>query len=125
MRRQLDQFAFVMIAVLLLTLLSPGYAWEATAGSDPHGERSARIDPHEPCSPGPAETPGSGQQDQAPHDLHRCAGHMLGHLVAAVDSIHGAFSPDFRAGHVFGRYTPSPSQYPDPLDHPPRVAGLA
>ena len=114
-----------MIVVLLLTVLSPGYAWEAAARTGQHGETSAGIDAHGPGEHGQPESLDPAQNDQAPHDLHGCAGHILGHLVAVIDSAHGVFPSDARADHVFGRDTSSPSRYPVPLDHPPRVVPLA
>ena len=112
-----------MVAVTLLTVLSPGYAWEAAAGKGGHGEEKSRIDPHGPEDHERSKLP-AGEQDQAPHDLHGCAGHMLGHLVA-IDGANGPCLLKSRDVAIARYPSASASQYLDVLDHPPRIAVLA
>lgn len=75
MRRLLRSISVCVIALALVTQVSPTFAWEAAGGE-------AFIDPHGPESHEGSPSHGTG----AAHQGHGCAGHMLGHLVAMAGS---------------------------------------
>lgn len=126
MRQRISALSSALIALLLLTVLAPGYAWEATAGKGRHGEQSTLIDAHGPGEhDAPKHPSSSGQKDQAPHDLHGCAGHMLGHLAAAIESGNSYLLDATGADAIASRLSALRPQYLDTLDHPPRVGAPA
>lgn len=124
MRRNLRKIACFMLAILLATVLSPSFAWEATAGQSAHGHDIAAPDgiggAHEQIS----DTP-SHQGNEDSHHHHGCAGHSFGHLpghlgeafaVAMLDPDRDVF-PESPAGFT--------SPFPDRLDRPPLAPALA
>jgi hypothetical protein len=76
-RRLLPLLSRVVLGAMLLTFLSPAYAWHRIATHDelehaPHDKAPAHV--HDDGYPHPAE--------QEHHDAHGFAGHVLGHLPA-------------------------------------------
>lgn len=116
--RTVRRIACLLIAVLFATVLSPSFAWEASASQAAHGHDVVALDDHD----GPVA---QHQGDEDSHHHHGCAGHLLGHLQ-------GQLSDPF----VFASLDPSGSVLPEPasdfssslperLDRPPLVPALA
>ena len=108
----------LLIVVLLSTVLSPSFGWEASASQAAHRHDVLALDDHD------APT-GQHQGDEDTHHHHGCAGHLLGHLQ-------GQMSDPF----VFATLDPAGSLLPDPasdftspvperLDRPPLAPALA
>lgn len=115
-----------MLAVRLATVLAPGYAWEAAAadvhredGSAPSAVQCAG-ETTAPVVGGASEPPGEEH-----HGLHGCPGHILGHLVGAPDGPHESPAQVVHDRVIARAAGDSPSQFPEALDRPPRVAALA
>ena len=124
MRRALRSIAHLLVAILLMTVLSPSFAWEATAGNSAHGDDTVAIDGNGDAHDHDSQA-GGHHRGEDTNDHHGCAGHSLGHLpghlgeafaFAVLDTDRDAF-PESRAGF--------PSLFPDRLDRPPRAPTLA
>lgn len=72
-RRALRQIACFLIAVVLSTVLSPSFGWEAAASQSAPGHDVLALDDH-------GGSAGQHQADEDSHHHHGCAGHLLGHL---------------------------------------------
>ena len=124
MRRALRSIAHLLVAVLLMTVLSPFFAWEATAGNSAHGDHTLAIAGSDDAL-GHEMQAGGHHLDEDTHHHHGCAGHLFGHLpgnlseafaFAMLDPDRDGF-PESRAGF--------PSPFPDRLDRPPLAPTLA
>ena len=115
-----------MLAVLLATVLSPSFSWEATAGQSAHEHEIVALDrggdAHDQDQGSQA---GSHHGDEDSHHHHGCAGHSFGHLpghlgeafgFAVLDPDRDSF-PESPAGLL--------SPFPDRLDRPPLDPTLA
>jgi len=125
MRRAQRSIAHLLVAILLMTVLSPSFAWEVTAGNSAHGDDTVAIDGSGDACGHDSQTGGYNRDEDTHHHHHGCAGHLLGHLpghlgeafaFAVLDPDRHDF-PESRAGF--------PSPFPDRLDRPPRAPILA
>jgi len=124
MRRALRSIAHLLTAILLATVLSPSFAWEATA------DRSAEG--HEIVSPdgggdahGQDSPAGSHHGDEDSHHHHGCAGHSLGHLPAYIGEAFAFAMPDLDRDSFPESPAVFRSRFPDRLDRPPLAPTLA
>lgn len=108
----------MLFAILMATVLSPSFGWEASSSRAAHGHEMLALDD---CDTGAAHHQG----DEDSHHHHGCAGHVLGHLQVEL-------------GHPFvlsvldlaGSALPAPASdfssfLPQRLDRPPRASVLA
>ena len=124
MRRTLRSIARLMLAVLLATVLSPSFAWEATAGQAAHE--------HEIASPGagPSTHDQGGytsehHANEDSHHHHGCAGHSLGDLPGYLGEASAFALPDSDRGGFADPAADFHSPFPDRLDRPPLAPTLA
>ncbi len=109
---RLRAFISSLLAVaMLLTLISPGFGWEASAPAD----MAARAGIDE--AGGPCEL-GAGEHDAHHHDHHGCAGHQFSHtpmqITASLDWMpetvrsraHGHADAGFRSFIPSGLFRP-------------------
>ncbi len=124
MHRASRSIAHFLVAILLATVLSPSFAWEATAGQSVHGHDTVVLDQSDDAHDQDRRT-GSHQGDEDSHHHHGCAGHLLGHLpvqtteaftFAMLDPDRGGF-PESPAGFS--------SLFPARLYRPPLAPTLA
>lgn len=111
MARRLRQIAALLLAVLLATVLSPSYAWEASSTQASDGiDLSAFADQ-------------DGQEDplvpEDSHHHHGCAGHMLGHLQAQLTGDFTFVAFESPAGKFPEAVAHFLSHFPDTIDRPP------
>lgn len=125
MRRALRSIAQLLVAVLLMTVLSPSFAWEAAAGNSAHGDDTVAVDGSVAAGDHHGQADGHHRDEDTHHHHHGCAGHLLGHLpghlseafdFALLDSDRDSF-PQSPADFPF--------PFPDRLDRPPRTPTLA
>ncbi len=125
MRRALRSIAHLLVVILLLTVLSPSFAWEVTAGNSAHGDDAVAIDGRGDAGDHGSQANGHHRDENTHHHHHGCAGHFLGHLpghlgeafaFAMLDPDRSGF-PESPAGFS--------SPFPDRLDRPPRTPILA
>lgn len=117
----LKAFARAMVAVLLATTLAPTFGWDAHIAQTVPGDHAAGIpDAHHDDD----DAPDHGRAG-ASHDHHGCAGHMLGHLVAAPNERGHPSLPAASHAAAVQRTRCTPSQFPKRLDRPPQAACLA
>ena len=125
MRRALRSIAHLLVAVLLATVLSPSFAWEATAGHSAHGDVIVAQDGSGDAHDQNSDAASHHRDEDSHHHHHGCAGHLFGHLpghlgeafaFAMPDPDRDVF-PESRAGF--------PSLFPDRFDRPPRAPTLA
>ena len=126
MRRNLRKIARLLLAVLLATVLSPAFAWEATERQSAHEHEIVALDgggdAHEQDQDSKA---GSHHGDEDSHHHHGCAGHSFGHLPGHLGEAFDFAMPD-PDRDVFPESRASfPSLFPDRLDRPPRTPTLA
>lgn len=110
------KIAYLLIAALLATVLSPSFGWESVASQAAHGHDVAALNDHD----GP-----TGQGDEDSHHHHGCAGHLLSHLPGQLSD---PFV--FTALDLVGSRLPEPasdfsSPLPERLDRPPLAPALA
>jgi hypothetical protein len=124
MRRALRSIAHLLVALLLATVLSPSFAWEAIAGQAAHGHDIVVLDGSDDVHDQDNHA-SSHNDDEDSHHHHGCAGHFLGHLPAHVgEAFVVAMLDPARDGF------PEPaadfsSPFPDRLDRPPLARALA
>jgi len=109
-----------LLAVLLATLLAPGFGWEASAGQAAHGHDAAALGQDEYAS---GDTADRGCENSRHH--HGCAGHMFGHLTALLDEATGLALPDADDATVSLRLHGVVTSFPRRLDRPPHAPDLA
>jgi hypothetical protein len=116
--RVLRKIACLLIAMLLATVLSPSFGWEAVASQSAHGHGVLAMDNHDGHA-------GQHQGDEDSHHHHGCTGHLLGHLLAQLSNPL-PFAILDPAGSVFPEL-PSDfsSRVPERLDRPPLAPALA
>ena len=120
MRRASKYIASALLAVLLATLLAPGFGWEASAGQTEHCDDVAALGQDDHGAGDPAKR---GGEDS--HQHHGCAGHMFGHLSAMLDEAAGLALSDACDATVFQRLPGVFSSFPRRLDRPPHAPELA
>ena len=115
MRRTIRKFSMALIAVLLATVLTPSFGWEASAGHDAPDQSIAA--PGDPCGTH------DRHDDEAcstanPHH-HGCAAHMFGHLPAYFAVVATFSPPDLESGFLLEPDARVVSVFPERLDRPP------
>ena len=128
MRRNLRKIAYSMLAVLLATVLSPSFAWEAAAGQSAHEHEVAAPDSVGSAHDEVQDTDGymgSHHFDEDSHHHHGCAGHALGHLPGFMGET-SALALLAPGNDGFAEPTADfRSLFPDRLDRPPLAPTLA
>ena len=114
--------ASLLLAVLLTTVLTPSFGWEASAGQGAHGHDIVALadagDAHD-------SRDGDHRGDENAHHHHGCAGHMFSHLLAHFGDVAAFTPPDLDSvvpaepGHAV------PQGFPERLDRPPLAPALA
>jgi hypothetical protein len=108
-----------------VTVLSPSFAWEATAGDFAHGDVIVAPDGGRDVHDQDSDAASHHSDEDSHHHHHGCAGHSFGHLpghiteaitFAMLDAVHDGF-PEPAADF--------PSPFPDRLDRPPLAPTLA
>src|SRR3990172_2526058 len=120
--RALRSIAHLLVTVMLATVLSPSFAWEATAGQSAHGHDIVVLDGSDEAHDTHAA---SHHGDEDSHHHHGCAGHLLGHLAAHLSE---AFAFPMLDPDRNGSLEPAadfPSPFPERLDRPPLAPALA
>ena len=121
MRSTARKVALALIAVLLATVLTPSFGWEASAGRDAPdqsiaapGDPSGTHDRHddEPCN-------------TANLHHHGCAAHMFGHLPAYFADVATFSPPDLESGFLLEPDARVVSVFLERLDRPPLDSALA
>ena len=118
----------LLILVMLLTVFSPSFGWEATGGMAAHEHPVAVADAHDHdhdhTAAGDAcagcDDHAQAACDEAQH--HCCPGHMLGHRPGGVAA--GPQLPvlDGSDATVEAPQAPFSSRIPEGLERPPRAA---
>lgn len=121
MRRALRKIAYLLLAVLLATVLSPSFASEASAGRNAHDQSVMAFD--DACGTHDRHD-GEGCGGDGSHH-HGCAGHMFGHLVAYLDDAAAITPPDLDSGFLSEPDSAVPQSFPERLDRPPLAPDLA
>jgi hypothetical protein len=124
MRRALRSIAHLLIAILLATVLSPSFGWEATVGQSGHGHdivsAEADGDTH-----GADMHAGSRHGDEDNHQHHSCAGHSFGDLPGHLCETLSFAMPDLDHDRFPRSAARFPSPFPDRLYRPPLAPPLA
>ena len=124
MRRALRSIAHLMTAIMLATVLSPSFAWEATAGESSHGHEIVAPDGGGDAHDQDSDA-ASHQGDEDSHHHHGCAGHSFGHLPGHLGEAFAFAMPDPDRDGFPESAAGFPSSFPDRLDRPPRAPALA
>ena len=124
MRRALRRISTLLIAVLLTTVLTPSFGWEASAGPDAHEKQSAGLDSFTGFRAINAGEPDSNNSENVAHQ-DGCAIHMLGHLVADLCAVAVFTSPEPDASRVAGPTAAIPTGLQERLYRPPLALPLA
>ena len=119
-RRVSRYIATSLLAVLLTTLLAPGFGWEASAGQAEHGHAVAALGEDDHGSEGAGDR---GGEESYHH--HGCAGHMFGHLSALLDEAVGLALPDADDATGSQRLPGVVTSFLKRLDRPPHAPDLA
>ena len=119
MQALLRKISRIVLLVLLATVFSPSFGWEAAESMAAHEHASPAAhqahgdDHHAPAADGCAST-----------QHHCCPGHQLGHLQGGiVDALRlpmPAQTADL-SGNIVSRFT---SRVPEGLERPPRVSAV-
>ena len=125
MRSLFRPLARLLLAIMLATVLAPGFGWEAAGGAEAHDLSAlvAMADAHD----GHAMHDGhpSHQADAAAADCqdvshHCCPGHVLGHLSGCLNG--GLSLPQAAADVAVDGVDPRfSSRIPEGLERPPRA----
>lgn len=124
MRRALRTIARLLVAILLATVLSPSFAWEATAGQSAGGHEIVAPDGGGDAREQDSHA-GSHHGDEDSHHHHDCVGHAFGHLPGFVGEAFAFAMPDPDRGGFPESPTGFSSPFPDRLDRPPLAPNLA
>lgn len=124
-----------LLAVMLLTVFSPGFGWELVEGVAPHAHPvAAEMHEHDghmahDVMPGDShaadECSGcdvlvAGDCGEQLH--HCCPGHVLGHLPGSFYAASVAFAAPGNAFALDGAASRFSSRIPEGLERPPRAA---
>ena len=108
-----------LLAVMLVTVLSPGFGWAAVEGSLPHEHAvhahadAASVGVHDHCD---------ADEPVADSAQHCCPGHVLGHLLAGLGG-EISWLPKREAMRAVDRDNSRFStRIPEGLERPPRAA---
>ncbi|MBL8450094.1 MAG: hypothetical protein JNM32_09225 [Dechloromonas sp.] len=118
----------LLIVVMLLTVFSPSFGWDATGGMAAHEHPVALADDHghdhDHAAPGDA-CPGCDDHAQADCDEaqhHCCPGHVLGHMPGGLAAAPRLLLVDGGDAAFDTPPRPFSSRIPEGLERPPRVA---
>ncbi len=107
--------AALLLVTITLTVMSPHFAWEASAADTHHDAETGALALY-----GAGEAPACCNVDIDHHDDHACSGHMFSHLpVQASDT---RIPPFIATADTFDSLAESGylSRTPDSLDRPPK-----
>ena len=124
MRRALRSIARLLVVILLMTVLSPSFAWEATAGESAHGHDIVTPDGSGDAHDQDSDA-ASHHGDEDSHHHHGCAGHSFGHLPGHLGEAFAFPVPDADRDGFPALPADFTSPFPDRLDRPPRASALA
>jgi hypothetical protein len=124
MRRALRSIALLLVAILLATVLSPSFAWEATAGQSAHGHDIATLGGSDDGRHNNSHA-GSHHDDEDSHHHHGCAGHLLGDLPVHLGEAFAFAMPKLDRDRFSESAAGFPFPFPDRLDRPPLAPALA
>jgi len=124
MRRALRSIARLLVAILLATVLSPSFAWEATAGESAHEHDIVALDGSSDAHDQDGDA-ANHRGDEDSHHHHGCAGHSLGHLPVNISEAFAFAMPDPDRGGFPESPADFTSPFPDRLDRPPLTPNLA
>ncbi len=126
MRRNLRKIARLLLAVLVATMLSPSFAWEATERQSAHEHEIVALgggsDAHDQDQDSQAV---SHHGDEDSHHHHGCAGHSFGHLPGHFGEAFAFAMLDPDRDRFPESWPGISSPFPDRLDRPPRAPTLA
>lgn len=122
MRRALRHIAALLLAVLLATVLTPSFGWEASAGQGAHGHDIVALDDAGDTQYG---HDGDHRSDENSHHHHGCAGHMFSHLMAHLGGVAALTPPDLDSGVPSEPSAAVPQGFLERLDRPPLAPALA
>lgn len=124
MHRALRHIAALLLAILLATVLTPSFGWEASAGQGAHGHDIVAPDASDDAHDHDRHA-GGHHGDEDSHHHHGCAGHLLGHLPVQLSEAFAfvMIEPDRDSFSDPGAGFPFP--FPDRLDRPPLAPALA
>lgn len=104
-----------LLLMMLVTLLSPHFAWEAAAPEHHHALATADEAAHGE----------HGLPDADHHDEHACAGHMASHLPGQIGVIGLEFAPPAAVRERVPRTAGTPCGVADAPYRPPRTPSFA
>ncbi len=125
MRRALRSIAHLLVAVLLATVLSPSFAWEATAGESAHEHDIVALDGSSDAHDQNSDAASHHRDEDSHHHHHGCAGHLFGHLPGHLGEAFAFAMPDPDRGGFPESPADFTSPFPDRLDRPPLTPNLA
>lgn len=124
MHRALRKIAYLMLTVLLTTVLSPSFGWEAVAGQSAHGHDIVTSDGGGDAHDQDSHA-GSHHGNEDSHHHHGCAGHSFDHLPGHLGEAYAFAMPDPDRDSFPESPAGFPSPFPDRLDRPPLAPALA
>lgn len=119
MHALLRKISRILLLVMLATVFSPSFGWEAaeSAASHEHASAPAHGDDHHGA---PATEPAAC----ADTHHHCCPGHQLGHLPGGIiDRLQPSLRKDGSglSGHAASHFT---SRVPEGLERPPKLSAV-
>lgn len=120
MRRLARKIATLLVAVLLATVLTPSFGWEAS-GQDSHDQSTMAIT--DTCGVQDHHDDKQCENDNLHH--HGCAGHMFSHLVAHFSDAAIFIPPELISGFIPGLDAADLPGFSERLDRPPLAPILA
>ena len=121
MRRLARKIATLLVAMLLATILTPSFGWEASSGQDSHDQSMAAM--ADPC--GTQDHHCDRQCDNENLHHHGCASHMFSHLVAHFSDAAVFIPPELISGFIPGIDAADLPGFSERLDRPPLAPILA
>ena len=132
MHRLLQKISRLMLLVILTTVFSPSFGWEAAEGLATHehatmagpevdSNEHAAMDPHLAAAADCDGCPGHESAGCAETQHHCCPGHQLGHLQGGIADglqLPLPISTASLSDNAASRFT---SRVPEGLERPPRL----
>jgi len=114
-----------LLLVMLTTVLSPSFGWEAVQGMETHDDMGGMHAMHE-AAPAVHDDCDGCPGHEAPADCadtlhHCCPGHVLGHLPAGIGESFSLALPDSGRATPHGLEQRFSSRIPEGLERPPRA----
>jgi hypothetical protein len=125
MRRALRSISQLLVAILLMTVLSPSFAWEATADDYAHGDVVVAPDGGGSAHEQDSDAASHHSDEDSHHHHHGCTGHSLGHLPGHLGEALAFALPDLHRDSFPESSADFTSPFLDRLDRPPRTPTLA